>query len=182
MCDGTMARPGARGGMAAAILAVALAGCGYDRITSMREDIDTAWGQVESQLQRRNDLLPNLVGIARTYAARERAVFDGVADARARLLAGGSRHDRIDAATALSAALGRVLALADRYPELKANDEFHRLGEELAAIESRIGVERARYNDAVRAYNAYIQSVPTVLYARLLGFEPQQYFETSGAP
>jgi len=159
------------------LLAAMLGGCGYNTMVAMKERVEAAWAQVENQLQRRNDLIPNLVEVTKGYATHEREIFDHVADARARLIAGGSRDQRIDAANDLSGALGRLLALAERYPDLKANQQFARLSDELAGTENRIAVERMRYNDAVREYNAYIKSVPAVVYARAFGFQPQQYFE-----
>src|SRR5439155_812514 len=126
----------------------------------LKERVDSSWAQVENQLQRRNDLIPNLVEVTKGYATHEREVFDRVADARARLIAGGTREQRIEAANQLSGALGRLLAIAERYPDLKANQQFARLSDELAGTENRIAVERMRYNDAVREYNAYIKSVP----------------------
>jgi LemA protein len=161
----------------AVIVAAALSGCGYNRMVAMREQVDAAWAQVENQLQRRNDLIPNLVEVTRGYAAHERDIFTRVADARGRLLAGGSREEKIAAASELSAALGRLLAIAERYPDLKANQQFARLSDELAGTENRIAVERMRYNDAVREYNAYVKSFPPVVYAGALGFKEQKYFE-----
>jgi len=160
-----------------ALLALGTAGCGYNRMVAMRENIEAAWSQVENQLQRRNDLIPNLVEVTRGYATHEREVFERIADARARLLAGGSREDKIAAANEMSGALGRLLAIAERYPDLKANQQFARLSDELAGTENRIAVERMRYNDAVREYNAYIKAFPTILYAESLGFKPEKYFE-----
>jgi LemA protein len=161
----------------AVVLALAAAGCGYNRMVAMRERIEAAWAQVENQLQRRNDLIPNLVEVTRGYAAHERTVFDHIADARARLIAGGSREEKIAAANDMTSALGRLLAIAERYPELKANQQFARLSDELAGTENRIAVERMRYNDVVREYNAYVKSFPTALYAGALGFKPERYFE-----
>src|SRR5262245_42591133 len=163
--------------LAAAALLVGLAGCGYNRLVNEREAVDSAWAQVENQLQRRNDLIPNLVEVTKGYASHESSIFEAVANARGRLLAGGSRDERIAAASDLSGALGRLLAVAERYPDLKANQQFARLSDELAGTENRIAVERMRYNDAVRAYNAYIKSFPHLLYADALGFKPEQYFE-----
>jgi LemA protein len=160
-----------------AVLALLSGGCGYNRMVAMRENIEAAWSQVENQLQRRNDLIPNLVEVTRGYATHEREVFQRIADARARLLAGGSREDKIAAANEMSGALGRLLAIAEQYPDLKANQQFARLSDELAGTENRIAVERMRYNDAVREYNAYIKAFPTVLYAESLGFKPEKYFE-----
>jgi LemA protein len=159
------------------VLALGLSGCGYNRMVAMKERIDAAWAQVENQLQRRNDLIPNLVEVTKGYAAHERDIFTRVADARARLLAGGSRDERMAAATELSGALGRLLAIAERYPDLKANQQFARLSDELAGTENRIAVERMRYNDAVREYNAFVKSFPPIIYAGALGFKEQRYFE-----
>ncbi|HJQ85707.1 MAG TPA: LemA family protein [Candidatus Binatia bacterium] len=163
--------------MCAALVATTLAGCGYNRMVAMREAIEAAWAQVENQLQRRNDLIPNLVEVTRGYAKHESEVFERIADARARLLAGGSRDEKIGAANEMTGALGRLLALAERYPDLKANQQFARLSDELAGTENRIAVERMRYNDTVRDYNAYIKSLPTSLYSGLLGFKPEKYFD-----
>ncbi len=163
---------------ATVILGAALAsGCGYNQMVSMKEGVDAAWAQVENQLQRRNDLIPNLVEVTKGYAAHEQEIFGRVADARARLLAGGTRDERIDAANQLSGALGRLLAIAERYPDLKANEQFARLSDELAGTENRIAVERMRYNDAVRVYNAYVKSFPNLMYAASFGFKEQKYFE-----
>src|SRR6058998_2319241 len=162
---------------AALLCVMTLAGCGYNEMVAMRERIEAAWAQVENQLQRRNDLIPNLIEVTKGYAAHERDIFEQVANARARLIAGGSRDDKIGAANELSGALGRLLAVAERYPDLKANQQFARLSDELAGTENRIAVERMRYNEAVRAYNSFIKSFPTVLYANAFGFRPQKYFE-----
>src|SRR5213082_551145 len=166
-----------RRAMAVTVLAALLGGCGYNQIVALREQIDAAWAQVENQLQRRNDLIPNLIEVTRGYAAHERDIFVHVADARARLMSAGSRDEKIAAAGEVSTALGRLLAIAERYPDLKANQQFARLSDELAGTENRIAVERMRYNDAVRQYNAYIRSFPNVLYAGTMGFKPEKYFE-----
>jgi LemA protein len=134
---------------------------------------------VENQLQRRNDLIPNLVNTAKGYAAHEQAVFSAVAEARSKLLAAGTRDEKIDAANQVTGALGRLLALGERYPELKANEQFNRLSDELAGTENRISVERKRYNDAVREYNTYVRQMPQALYSRIIGFGPEKYFEAS---
>src|SRR3989454_5821134 len=109
------------------LAAMALSGCGYNQMVQMRESIDAAWAQVENQLQRRNDLIPNLVEVTRGYATHEKEIFVHVADARARLLSAGSRDEKIAAAGELGTALGRLLAIAERYPDLKANHQFARL-------------------------------------------------------
>jgi len=159
------------------LCAATLAGCGYNQMVAKRESIESAWAQVENQLQRRNDLIPNLVEVTKGYAAHERDIFEQIANARARLIGGGSRDEKIGAANDLTGALGRLLAIAERYPDLKANQQFARLSDELAGTENRIAVERMRYNDAVRDYNQYIKSFPNILYADYLGFKQEKYFE-----
>jgi LemA protein len=157
--------------------AVLLSGCGYNQLVGMQQGIQAAWAQVQNQLQRRNDLIPNLVSTVKGYAAHETQVFEAVANARSRLLAAGTRDEQIEAAQGLQSALGRLLAIAERYPELKANEQFNRLSDELAGTENRIAVERMRYNEAVKSYNTYRLSFPTVLYAGWLGFKEEKYFE-----
>ena len=165
------------GRMALVVGVLCFTGCGYNRLVGMRESVDAAWAQVENQLQRRNDLIPNLVQVTKGYAEHEKGIFEAVADARARLLGAGTRDDKIDAANALQGALGRLLAIAERYPDLKANTQFAKLSDELAGTENRIAVERMRFNDAVRAFNTAQKSVPTVIWAGWFGFTPQKYFE-----
>lgn len=160
-----------------ALLAIALSGCGYNQMVNMKEAIDSAWAQVQNQLQRRNDLIPNLVEVTKGYAAHEKEIFESVANARARLIGARERDEQIEAANEVSGALGRLLAIAEQYPQLKANEQFARLSDELAGTENRIAVERKRYNDAVQVYNIYIKQIPRNLYAGWLGFEPQKYFE-----
>jgi len=163
----------------AAALALGIGGCGYNTMVSLREQIDAAWAQVENQLQRRNDLIPNLVEVTRAYAAHERQVFENIAAARSRLLAAGTRSEKIAAAEELGSALARLLAIAERYPDLKANQQFARLSDELAGTENRIATERRRYNEAVRAYNTYIKRFPQMFIARAFGFEPETYFRAA---
>jgi LemA protein len=157
--------------------AILLSGCGYNQLVGLQQNIQSAWAQVQNQLQRRNDLIPNLVNTVKGYATHEQQVFEAVANARSRLIAAGTRDAQIEAAQGLNSALGRLLAIAEQYPQLKANEQFNRLSDELAGTENRISVERMRYNDAVRAYNTYRNSVPTVLYAGWLGFKEEKYFE-----
>lgn len=160
------------------VLSTMVSGCGYNRLVTLREAIDGAWAQIAVQLQRRNDLVPNLVEVTKGYAKHEREIFEAVANARARMLAaGGSRDQTIDAARDMSSALSRLLALSERYPDLKADAQFARLSDELAGTENRIATERRRYNDAVREYNTLVRSFPTMLTARATGFTPQKYFE-----
>jgi LemA protein len=159
------------------VLLTTASGCGYNTMVTMRENIDAAWAQVENQLQRRNDLIPNLVEVTKGYAAHEKEIFDHIADARARLIGAGSRDAKIDAANDLSSALSRLLVIGERYPDLKANQQFARLSDELAGTENRLATERRRYNDAVREFNTYIKKVPATFTARMFGFTEQKYFE-----
>jgi LemA protein len=154
-----------------------LSGCGYNSMVSMKETVTAAWSQVENQLQRRNDLIPNLVETTKGYAAHEKEIFENIANARAKLIGAGSRAQQIDAANEVSSALSRLLVIAERYPDLKANQQFARLSDELAGTENRIATERRRYNETVREYNTYIQKFPAMLTARMFGFQPEKYFE-----
>jgi LemA protein len=158
-----------------------LSGCGYNTMVSMKEAVTAAWSQVENQLQRRNDLIPNLVETTKGYAAHEKEIFESVANARAKLIGAGSRDDKINAANDVSSALSRLLVLAERYPDLKADKQFARLSDELAGTENRIATERRRYNEVVQEYNTYIQKIPAVLLARTFGFQPEKYFEAPEA-
>jgi len=149
----------------------------YNSLVARNEQVTNSWAQVQNVLQRRADLIPNLVETVKGYASHEKEVFERVAEARGRL-AGASTPAAAAAANAgLTSALGRLLAIAENYPTLKANENFIRLQDELAGTENRIAVERMRYNDAVRDYNAYIKSFPTALYAGSFGFRPEKYFE-----
>src|SRR5712691_3405176 len=165
-----------RRAMAVMALATLVSGCDYNRIVALREQIDAAWAQVENQLQRRNDLIPNLVEVTKGYATHEKEIFDHIADARARLIGAGSRDEKIDAANDLGTALSRLLVIGERYPDLKANQQFARLSDELAGTENRLATERRRYNDAVREYNTYIKKLPANFTARMFGFTEQKYF------
>ena len=165
----------------AAIVGLALmsSGCGYNTMVSLKEQIDAAWAQVENQLQRRNDLIPNLVSVTQGYAKHEREIFTRVAEARSQLIGAGTRAAKIEAAENLGSALSRLLAIVERYPELKADTQFTRLSDELAGTENRIATERRRYNESVREYNTYIKRLPQTLIARSFGFAPEPYFEAT---
>ena len=158
------------------VLAVALSGCSYNRFVSQEEAIKAQWAQVENQLQRRNDLIPNLVETVKGYAAHEQEVFQAVADSRARLAGARSPGESIEAANAQSSALARLLAIVENYPQLKANEQFNRLMDELAGTENRIAVERMRYNESARTYNTALRRFPANFVGRILGFESKNYF------
>jgi LemA protein len=149
----------------------------YNGLVTERESVDKSWAQVENVLQRRGDLIPNLVETVKGYAAHEKEVFEKVADARGRL-AGATTPQEASAANAgLTSALGRLLAISENYPELKANENFIRLQDELAGSENRIATERMRYNETVRVYNTHIKSFPANLIAGFFGFKEKDYFE-----
>lgn len=153
----------------------------YNTLVKMREDVNTSWAQVQNVLQRRYDLIPNLVETVRGYAAHEREVLTEVTRARASVGSAQTPDEAIKANNDLSNALARLLVVVEQYPNLKANENFIRLQDELAGTENRIAVERRKYNDTVRIYNQKIQSFPTVLIAGMLGFEKRNYFEAPSA-
>ena len=144
------------------------------------EAIKQAWAQVDVVLQRRADLIPNLVATVKGYAAQEVKVFGDVANARAALLSARTPADKIAANGQLDGALGRLLAIVENYPNLKSNQNFLALQDELAGTENRIAVERRRYNEAIQDYNAYIGLFPNYIFARWAGFQRNDaYFAAS---
>lgn len=149
----------------------------YNTLVTMDEGVKGAWAQVENQLQRRYDLIPNYVETVKGYAAHEKEVFVRVTEARSKVAGAGSISEKIQANNQLSSALSRLLLVVERYPELKANTNFIRLQDELAGTENRIAVERRRFNEAVRAYNIKIRSFPTNIIAGMFGFEKATFFE-----
>ena len=167
--------------LAGMTLLLTASGCGYNTMVTMKEAVDSAWAQVMNQLQRRNDLIPNLVEVTKGYAAHEKEIFEAVANARSKLLAAQTRDEQIEAAQQESSALGRLLAIAENYPNLKADAQFARLSDELSGTENRIAVERKRYNDTVQEYNTYVKRLPQALYAGFIGFGPQKYFQVPEA-
>lgn len=149
----------------------------YNSLVNSSETVDSSWSQVQNQLQRRADLIPNLVETVKGYAAHEKEIFTEVANARSRLLAARGPEEAEAADGALNSALGRLLVIAERYPELKANEQFTRLQDELAGTENRVAVARMRYNESVRSYNTRLRRFPTKLIASATGFETRDYFE-----
>ena len=149
----------------------------YNSLVTLDEGVKAAWAQVENQLQRRYDLIPNLVETVKGYAAHEKEVFLKVTEARAKVGGAGTIGDKIAANNGLSAALSRLLLVVERYPDLKANTNFIRLQDELAGTENRIAVERRRYNETVKVYNIKIRRFPTNLLAGMFGFEKAAFFE-----
>src|SRR5262245_60885165 len=154
----------------------------YNRMVTSRETVDRSWAQVENVLQRRGDLIPNLVETVKGYASHEKEIFESVAEARGKLAGAATPQEAANANAGLTSALGRLLAIAENYPQLKANENFIRLQDELAGSENRIATERMRYNEAVRGYNTLIKRFPANLIAGMFKFGEQEYFEaTAGA-
>lgn len=149
----------------------------YNTFVLMDEAVKGSWAQVENQLQRRYDLIPNLVETVKGYARHEKNVFIEVTNARAKVGGATTVSEKIGANNELSTALSRLLVVVERYPDLKANQNFIRLQDELAGTENRIAVERRRYNDAVKTYNVAIRSFPANLLAGMFGFEKAAFFE-----
>jgi LemA protein len=151
-----------------------------NNLVKKNEDVKAAWSQVDIVLQRRADLIPNLVETVKGYAKQEQTVFGDIAKARSALLSAGSPQEKIAANGQLDGALGRLLVIVENYPQLKSNENFLRLQDELAGTENRIAVERKRYNDTLRDYNTYVQQFPNSIFAGFAGFKPNEaYFEAS---
>ena len=149
-------------------------------LVSKNEAVKSAWSQVDVVLQRRADLIPNLVETVKGYAKQEQTVFGDIAKARSALLSAGTPQQKIAANGQLDGALGRLLLVVENYPQLKSNENFMRLQDELAGTENRIAVERKRYNDTLQDYNTYVQQFPNSLFAGWAGFKPNDaYFQAS---
>jgi LemA protein len=167
-------------GLAPAVLLVS--GCGYNQIQTYDENAQQAKQQISVQLQRRADLVPNLVNTVKGYAQHEEAVFTQVAQARAGLagaIQGGDPQQMATANAALTGALGRLIAVAEAYPQLKADQGFLRLQDELAGTENRIATSRSDYNQAVQTYNTYIRTFPQAITAKVTGAKPRTYYESA---
>jgi len=151
----------------------------YNQLVELEETVDARWAQVENQLQRRADLIPNLVNTVKGYASHEEKVFADVADARARLLGATTPESQMEANRGLDAALGRLLAISEAYPELKADTSFIRLQDELAGTENRIATERMRFNESVQTWNTTIRRFPMNMVAGILGKQTKSFFEAA---
>lgn len=158
-------------------LASSVSGCSYNKFTSQEEAIKAQWAQVQNQLQRRNDLIPNLVETVKGYTTHEEAVFRDIADSRAKLAGAQTPEQTIQAANQQSAALARLLVDVENYPTLKANEQFNRLMDELSGTENRIATERKRYNDRVQEYDTARRQFPGNVTAKMFGFKEYPYFE-----
>ncbi len=180
--------------VATAFVAISFTSCGYNGLVEKREECVSQWANVESQYQRRSDLIPNLVATVKGYATHEQSVYSDIASSRAKL---GSTTINISAEeitsdeeklsayqaaqSELSSNLSRLLAITENYPELKANENFLDLQSQLEGIENRIATERKRYNDAVQDYNQSIQKFPTLITAKMFHFTPKAYFKAESS-
>ena len=163
-----------------ALVVVAVGGCAvsqYNSLVGMDTDVKSKWAQVNVQLQRRADLIPNLVETVKGFATQERTIFEAVANARAKLAGASTVQGQITANNELSSALSRLLVIVENYPQLKSDANFRALMDELAGTENRISVERKRYNDAVGAYNVAVRRFPGVLFASVFGFREAPFYE-----
>ena len=166
------------------VLALGMVGCSYvssrNQMVAKDENVKAAWSEVDVQLQRRADLIPNLVETVKGFTKEESTVFGDIANARAGMLNAQGPAAKIAANGQLDGALGRLLLLTENYPQLRSSEQFMRLQDELAGTENRIGVARKRYNDALQDYNTYVQHFPNNIYAGWAGFKPNEaYFAAS---
>ena len=159
------------------LLTLTVSGCSYNQFTSQEEAIKGSFGEVQNQLQRRNELIPNLVETVKGFAAQEKEILQNIADSRAKLAGAKTPADTIEAANEQSQALSRLLVVVENYPQLKSNENFARLMDELSGTENRIAVARGRYNEKVQAYNALRRRFPANITAKIFGFDEWKYFE-----
>ena len=167
-----------------ALMVVVAAGwiiSGYNRVITMDENVKTAWAQVDNQLKRRYDLIPNLVETVKGYAAHEKGVFEHLADARTKYFQAQDVKGKIEASGELERALSRLLLLQETYPQLKANETFLKMMDSLEGTENRLSVERKRYNEAVRTLNTYIRTVFGRFFASLAGVTKADYYQVPEA-
>ncbi len=161
---------------------VLLAGTLFSRFNTMvrlEENVNMSLSQIDNQLQRRNDLIPNLVETVKGYAAQEREIFESVSEARSKLIGAGSTAEKAAADQELTGSLSRLLAISESYPDLKSDANFRQLSDELAGTENRIAFARQDYNSAVRDYNEKRNQLPMRFFASAFGFEKADYFEAA---
>ena len=159
------------------VATIGLSGCSYNTFVGQEEGIKAQWAQVENQLQRRNDLVPNLVETVKGVAQQERDVFGQIAESRAKLSGAQTPEQTMQAANEQSSALARLLVIVENYPQLRSNDQFARLMDELSGTENRIAVERMRYNEKVQQYNTSRRSFPSNVTAGIFGFKEYPLFD-----
>lgn len=159
------------------IITVATVGGSYNNLVTLNENIDGQWSQVENNLQRRADLIPNLVETVKGFATQEKEIFESVAEARSKLIGASGVRELGEANTELSSALGRLLAISESYPTLKSDANFRQLQDELAGTENRIARARQEYNNSVQMYNTKVKRFPANIIASMFGFSPREYFQ-----
>ena len=167
--------------VALALVALPLTGCSYNKFVSQDEAIKAQWAQVQNQLQRRNDLIPNLVETTKGIAQQEKDVFGQIADSRAKMAGATTPAQQIQAANEQGAALARLLVVVENYPQLRSSESFNRLMDELSGTENRIAVERMRYNERVQEYNTSRRQFPSNVTASLFGFKEYPLFNAPPA-
>jgi len=163
-----------------AVLLLMIGGClggAYNRLVQSKEAVGQRWSQVDNQLQRRNDLIGNLVQTVKGVAGQELAVFGEIADARAKMAGARTPEQGVEAGRAMDSALGRLLVVVENYPQLKSSEAFRQLMDELAGTENRLATERMRYNQQVQDYNVMVKSFPTNLYAGAFNFREATYYQ-----
>jgi LemA protein len=163
------------------IVALTLSGCSYNTFTTQEQAIKGSWGEVQNQIQRRSDLIPNLVESVKGFSVHEEGIFKELADARAKLAGSTSPAETIAAANQQSSALSRLLVVVENYPNLKANEQFNRLMDELAGTENRLAVARGRYNQRIQEYNTATKKFPGNVTAKMFGFKEYPYYEAPPA-
>lgn len=161
--------------MTLAITASVASGCGYNKTIELEEGVEAQWAQIEVQLKRRYDLIPNLVETVKGYAKHEKELLTKIAEIRKSYFSAKGRNEKVKMAGKLEKALSRLLLLKERYPDLKANQSFLKLQDSIEGTENRIAVERKRYNDAVKALNAYIRGIPGQWWASMTGVTEAEY-------
>lgn len=162
------------------VLLIIFSGVGSrNKFVTLEEGVDAQWANVETVLQRRFDLIPNLVNTVKGFAEQEKEVFTKVTELRSQWASAGTADEKVAVANQMQGALGRLMLVAENYPQLKSNQNFLALQEELAGTENRISVERRRYNDSVRGYNTAIRKFPGAVWAGMFGFEKRTPFEAS---
>lgn len=151
----------------------------YNSLVTLNEDVDASLSQIDNQLQRRNDLIPNLVETVKAYAAQETEIFNNIAESRAKLIGATGVTDKANADAELTGSLSRLLAISENYPDLKSNANFMQLSDELAGTENRIAVARQDYNTVAASYNKVAKSFPMNIFAKMFGFDNADYFEAA---
>lgn len=164
-----------------AVLAVLIIGAisSYNSLVGLNETVDNNWSQVENQLQRRADLIPNLVATVKGFASQEKSILNSIAESRSKLIGAQGVAEKAAANNELNSSLSRLLVVVENYPNLKSDANFRQLMDELSGTENRISVARKDYNDSVKTYNAKIKTFPNVLFAGMMGFTPREYFEAA---